>query len=291
MTSGSVTFVFSDVIAKLAMADWTVGQVLVVRGSIAVLLTMGIVLARGELVNIASLGRLPVLMRGLTEGTVTLLFMSALVMMPIADLTSILMLSPLVITALATLFFGEQVGWRRWTAIVVGFFGLLLVVQPGAARALSPDYGFAAMLGLISVFGVAARDLLTRKLGNSISATLLMVTTSLGSLGAGLVLSAYTPWKEFQIAPLLYCILAAVMVSFGNFMIILAFRGTDLSVVAPYRYSGVIWSILLGALVFGEWPNGLAVTGMLVIVASGIYLMHRERIRQQELAQSTKARP
>jgi drug/metabolite transporter (DMT)-like permease len=284
MTGASVVFVFSDVLTKLATGHWPVAQVLVVRGVVAIAISLALVIFMGEGRKIPMIGRPLLLLRAVVEASVAVLFITALSKMPLADLTSILMLSPLVITALAIVFFGDQVGWRRWAAIVVGFFGLLMVVQPGGARADAPEYLFSAGLGLASVVAVAFRDLITRRIDRDIPSIIITLSTACGSCLAGVVLSAFEVWRPIASTPLLACFVAAFILTAGNFLVILACRGVDLSAVAPFRYSSVIWAIGLGYFVFGDLPNRLALAGMAVIVASGIYLMHRERVRMREKA-------
>lgn len=289
MTTASVIFIFSDVLAKIATQTWPVSQVMAVRGLFAIALTLGLVIKLGNGRDLALMGKPRLLLRTLAEAITSLTFISALSMMPLADLTSILMMSPLVITAIATLFLGEIVGWRRWTAIIVGFAGMLLVVQPSGAPAGMPHYYFACGLGLVAVFGVATRDILTRRLGGDVPSTVVTLSASIGVCGIGFLLSFNQPWRSFEWTPFLACFGAACIVTTGNFLMVLACRGVDLSVVAPYRYSAVIWAIILGATVFGEYPNWISVLGMGLIVASGIYTMHRERVRQREAARTPPA--
>jgi len=283
MVSASVVFIFSDSLAKYAAQFWPVGQILTIRGLFSVLIGVAVVIVYRMWHRIGALREPIVIGRSLVEGFTTITFISALPMMPIADLTSILMLSPLVITALAIVVYGEVVGWRRWSAIVAGFAGMLLIVQPsGGATAAAPQYFLGAALGLCAVFGVAVRDIITRKLNADIPSVVVTVGTSLGAGGAGLVLSMFQPWAGFAWVPFLCCVVAAAIVTAGNFLVVLACREADLSLVAPYRFSAVIWAIMLGALVFGEYPGWLSLVGMAIIVASGVYTLHRERVRRRE---------
>lgn len=282
ITGASSIFVFSDALAKYTSSYWPVAQFLTVRGLFAVALAALVVVLRGEGGKFGQILRPIIGARSFLEATIAISFISALSIMPLADLTSLLMASPLVITAIATLVFGEVVGWRRWTAIIAGFIGMLLVVQPGGAASAAPNYLFAATLGVIAVIGVALRDILTRRLGDDIPSVVVTFGTALGSCSAGLILSVITPWKPFDWAPLLLCMVTAVLLTAGNFLLIVGCRGVDLSAVAPYRYSAVIWAILVGYLAFGDVPNTLSIIGMGIIVSSGIYAMHRERVRAQQ---------
>ena len=279
ITGASVTFVFSDALAKLSSLSWPVAQFMVVRGLFAIVIAAFIVVVSGERTRIGAIARPLVLVRSVLEALVGLSFLTALSMMPLADLTALLMLSPLVITIFAMLVFGEVVRWRRWAAILTGFTGMVL---PGGAASAAPNYMLAVSLGLLAVVGVAARDIVTRRLGDDIPSVVVMLATAIGSCTAGVLMSMITPWKPFAWTPFLLCAGTSLLLTFGNFLMILSCRGVDLSVVAPYRYSAVIWSIALGALVFGDMPNALAIFGMVLIVASGIYTLHRERVRRRE---------
>ena len=282
ITGASIIFVFSDALAKIATRSWPVAQYLTVRGVFAIAIAAALVVANGEVRNIGKIRHPLIIARSMLEAIVALCFITALSMMPLADLTSLLMLSPLVITVLAVLMFSEVVGWRRWSAIFAGFIGMVLVVQPGGAASAAPNYMFAVSLGLLSVLGVAARDIVTRRLNSDVPNVVVMLATSVGSCSAGLILSPIVPWQAFEWQPFLIAAGTSIMLTMGNFCMIIGCRGVDLSVVAPYRYSAVIWSISLGALVFGDLPNMLSIIGMCIIVASGIYTLHRERVRQRE---------
>jgi len=282
MMAASIIFTFSDVLAKLAAQDWPIAQILVVRGLFAISLSLLVAIRSGDGRKLALLGRPSLVARSGIEALTALAFLSALPMMPIADLTAILMASPLVITALASLLLGETVGWRRWSAIVVGFAGVLLVVQPSGTQAGFPLYHWGALLGVAAVFCVAFRDITTRRIGADVPSTVVTVGGSIGSCLGGVVLSVQTPWAGFALQPFIACVAAAGIVTLGNYLIITACRGVDLSVVAPYRYFAMLWAIGLGALIFGELPNMLSLVGMALIVATGIYTMHREQVRRRQ---------
>lgn len=279
MTGASIVFVFSDALAKYTAAYWPIAQILTVRGFFAIAVGLAAVIWAGTWRSLPLIRSRLIVGRSVVEGYTALSFLCALPLMPLADLTSLLMLSPLVITAIATLFLGETVGWRRWSAIGLGFLGMLLVVQPSGAPAGAPYYYWGVVLGLMAVAGVAMRDLLTRRLSPGMPSTVVTLGASIGSCCAGILLSVREPWAEFHWVPLVCCILAAVIVTTGNFLIVLACRGVDLSIVAPYRFSSVFWSILIGALAFSEIPNLISLGGMAMIVASGVYTLHRERVR------------
>lgn len=288
LTASSGIFSISDTLMKLSTGHWPVSQAMTFRGVVAIGLSLIAVAWTGNLSGLSALRNPLVLLRTVCEGALALMFIYALSLMPLADLTSILMLSPLVITAIVALFYGEQVGWRRWSAIMAGFVGMLMVIQPGQ-EARSDTYQFAVLLGLGSVAGVAARDLTTLRLKADVPSVVVMLGSAIGGCLAGLVLAPFETWRPWTHTPAIALIGAALLVSAANFLLIIASRGVDLSAVAPFRYSAVVFAILLGVSVFGDVPNQMALAGMGVIVASGVYLMHRERVRRQARAAAKSA--
>jgi len=198
--------------------------------------------------------------------------------MPLAEITAILMLAPLLITALSMIFFGEKVGWRRWSAVVVGFLGMLLVVRPGDGTFPL----FALGLAFASVLGVAARDITTRRMPLDVPTAIIALMSIVGTTLAGVVLSlSGQAWRPVTPELALIVGAAALFVAIGNYAIVSACRDAELSVVSPFRYVVIIWAVLLGILVFGDWPRPLALAGIALIGASGLYTLHRERIRQR----------
>lgn len=271
-------FVINDTLVKLLRAHWETGQVLAVRGAFALLLLAIWIAAARQAGRLGAIGRRSLIGRGVLEAAIAAAFITALGMMPLADITAILMMAPLLITALSMIVFGEKVGWRRWSAVAVGFAGMLFVIRPGG-NDIAP---LALGLALASVIGVAFRDLMTRRVPADIPSVIIAVTSTLGAFAVGLALSAFgTPWRPItpQLAGLSAA--AAAFVLLGNYAIIEACRDVELSVVSPFRYVVIVWAVILGYAVFGQIPTGLSVFGIALIAASGLYTLHRERIRHR----------
>jgi drug/metabolite transporter (DMT)-like permease len=271
-------FVLNDTLVKLAREHWSTGQIMTLRGGIAILLMAVWLQISGAKRQLGLVLRPVLLQRGLLEASIAAAFITALGAMPIADITAILMLAPLIITALSMILFGEKIGWRRWSAVFVGFFGMLLVVRPGG-NTVAP---LTLLLALASVVGVGLRDIQTRQIAPEIPSVIIAITSVFGTTLAGLALSAFgAAWAP--ITPYLFGLMAAAafFVMFGNYAIIEACRDVELSVVSPFRYVVIIWAMLMGILVFGDWPTPLALAGISLIGASGLYTLHRERIRQK----------
>jgi drug/metabolite transporter (DMT)-like permease len=269
-------FIINDASVKLASLRWEPPQIIFVRGLLATILAVGALALTGGLRQIAALRHPLVLLRCGLEGLIALTYIGALARMPIADVTAIFMISPILITVAGALFLGEDVRWRRWTAALVGFAGMLIVVNPGAG-----EFNLGVVLVLVSTVGAVARDLITRRLpadipSGGVTIGTIIVTMLMGGAGA-----AFRPWVPVDADMLPLITLAAVTVAAGNFMIILAFRHGEVSLVSPFRYTLIVWSVLAGVLVFGEWPRPVAWIGIALIVGSGLYTLRREQLRRR----------
>ena len=199
-------------------------------------------------------------------------FLSALFAMPIANATAILQTVPLTVTLAGALFLGESVGWRRWAAIAAGFAGVLLIARPG------PDgFDAHALQAMAAVLCVTVRDVATRRLSSGVPTGTVAVAAAVGvtlyaaAMTLGGPLTPLTPLAAAQVGGAAAFIMAAYVLS------VAAVRIGDLSFVAPFRYTGILAAIVLGVLVFGEWPDAWALAGAGVVTASGLYNFHRER--------------
>lgn len=280
-------FVANDTLVKLARVHWGTGQILVIRGLFALLLLGIWIIATKQVHGLRHIFGKLVLLRAFLECLVAMLFIAALGMMGLAEITAILMLAPLVITVFSIVFFNENVGWRRWLAILVGFAGMLLVVQPGGGAAPL----LATIMALLSTILVACRDIVTRKLPEGTSSIIVTLATTIGTtLGGALLVISGDGWLPLSLSPVLILAGAAFFVLIGNYAVIEAYRDTELSVVSPFRYSVIVWAVVLGILVFGDWPTPLSLLGILLIGLSGLYTLHRERVRRREAlaAQNTQ---
>jgi drug/metabolite transporter (DMT)-like permease len=265
-------FVVNDIFVKLAGAIWPVHQIMAVRGLMASALVLGYIFYLGQHKQLNELLHPLVILRGLCESMVAFTFITALISMPLADVTAILMISPLLITIAGAFFLGEDVRWRRWMAVAVGFLGMLLVVRPGGA-----DFTFATVLAIISACGVAVRDLITKAVPSTVPSLVVTFCSTLAVMAAGMTISIFKPLVAYNTMAFFYCIGAALTVALGNYAMVMAFRNVDVSVVSPYRYTLIVWAVLGGYLAFDKVPSPLAWLGITLIVGSGIYTMNRER--------------
>lgn len=204
----------------------------------------------------------------------SLLFITGLRYLPIAEASATTFIAPIFVTGLSILLLGEKVGKRRWAATIVGLLGVMIVVRPGTA-AFHP----AAVLPILSALAWAGTLVLTRKISGGDHVITTMAYTALVGF---LVLSAIVPfywvaptWQQVAIGA---CI--GIAATTGHWIVVLAFRYADASVLAPFSYSQLVWVTLLGFILFGEVPDIWTVAGAAVIIGSGLYTAHRERMRR-----------
>jgi drug/metabolite transporter (DMT)-like permease len=271
MLASMAAFVANDAMMKIASASLPTGEIIFLRG-----LMMAPVLGAVLIVTLPP-GRAHVLvhprvaMRSVAEIGAAVLYLSALFRMPIANCTAILQFTPLALTAGAALFLGARVGWRRWLAALVGLVGVLIIIRPGAA-AFSPY----AALALLSVVFVSARDLITRTLSRDVPATVIAFASAVAVAVAGLCLMPFEVWQWPDNDALLAVTGASLALLGGQYWIIYAMRTGGISVVAPFRYSIVLWAILAGYLVWREVPDLATWAGIAVVTSAGLYTFLRE---------------
>jgi drug/metabolite transporter (DMT)-like permease len=272
-------FVSSDSFVKLLGTEMPPGQIMAFRGVMAVALAASVLIATVEPAR-WRLALTPMVgVRAGLESISAALFIMSLPHLPLSDITVFMQFTPLSITLLAALILREHVGWRRWAAIAVGFIGVLLVAKPGASE-FSPYAISAIMVALI----ISVRDLITRRLDPAIPTPAITLTTTLAVCLLGFASAPFEDWITLSWDQAALLAGSAILVTTANAAIIRAFRGTDLTVVSPFRYFGVLWAVGLGFAVWGEIPDLLAICGTVLIVGSGLYTMHRESIRMRQRA-------
>lgn len=267
-------FVGNDTLMKLAREVYPAGQAIALRAIFAISAGLALVFIFGEARKIGMALKPIVLLRGVIEATVALTFIWALAGLPLGDITAILMASPLIIVVIAVMLKIERVGWRRAAALVVGFVGVLIVIRPAPE-----SFNASAILALISAVLVAARDLMTRKIGSDVPATVVSLTTTVIVAATSLGVGLFESWQPAWRVETAYLAVAAVLVTLGSLLIVIAFRDTDVGIVSGYRYSVVVIAVLIGYLVWGDIPAPSAAFGIALIVGSGLYTLHRARVR------------
>ena len=265
-------FILNDAMAKLVSDDLPLGQIIFVRGCFCLVFMFAACQVTGVFRKAQHLANPYVSLRALAELFATLLYLSALFRMPIANATAILQILPLAVTAGAAMFLKSPVGWRRWTAIVVGFTGVLFIVRPGLE-----GFNSWSIVALIAVFCMAGRDLATRKLPADVPTLGVALVSFIGVSVFGGILTIWDGWQPVSLQNMVYLAGSAVFIVIGFIFIIIAMRGGDIAVVAPFRYTIVLWALLLGYVVWGDIPDAFTLFGTIVIVSTGVYTFFRER--------------
>jgi drug/metabolite transporter (DMT)-like permease len=277
MAAAMASFTVNDTITKAVAAELNIGEILLVRGLVAMVLVAALAWYRDALRSFSALLIWPVGLRVLGEIGGTLTYLSAIAQIPLANASAIFQALPLVITLGAALVFGEPVGWRRWLAIAAGFVGVLVIVRPGAE-----GFSQASLLALASVGFCAVRDLATRRIPKQLPTVFITLLTTVTVTTAGAaVLVPLGGWKAPSGQALGLLTFAAVLILIGYQCIIVSLRTGDISAVAPFRYTALPWAMLTGYLAFGHKPDGAMLAGAAIIVASGLYAFYRERKRDK----------
>ena len=286
LSAGMLCLSISDVMVKLAGATLPVGEIMLLRGMLASLIICVICLSTGVLRNAGQMLQWQVSGRALANVAAGFCYLTALLNMPIADLSAMMQAAPLVLTALAAMLLREDVGWRRWLAIGTGFAGVLLILRP-----TGEGFNSYALLALAAIFFVSCRDLFTKVVRVETPSILVTLATALATTGGGAVLCLIQGFVPFGFAELKYLVPSAFLLVAGYQLVIIAFRSGEIAVVAPFRFSLVIWATIAGFLVWAEIPDLLTFLGTGLVVGMGVYTFHRERVRSANarlLATDTK---
>lgn len=273
-------FTFNDSIMKLASTEMNMGQAMFVRGIFATTLLSAIALHRGALASPRMLVSPMVLLRTVGELGGTLFFLLALAHLPLANVSSVMQALPLSVTMGAALVLGEPVGWRRWLAILAGFIGVTIIVRPGFH-----GFNLYALYALGAVACCTVRDLATRRLPPEVPSMLVSVAaTFLVTVFGFFLVEPMGGWAPLGIGGTALLAAAACLVLVGYQSLIVAMRVADISFISPFRYTALLWAILLGFVLFGDFPDMPMIVGSVIVVASGLYMLLRERSRGQPLA-------
>jgi drug/metabolite transporter (DMT)-like permease len=280
-------FALEDMFIKLLADAISVGQILTMLGIGGSLAFGAIVLIKGEALFSRNMLSGPIFLRGAGDLFGALAFVSAIVLTPISSASAILQATPLAVTLGAAIFLGEPVGWRRWSAIFVGLFGVILIIRPGMA-----SFEVLSLLAVIAVFALALRDLATRRTPKDISTMQLSFLGFVVIIPAGLLLMFFTgsQFVSLNSTEWIYITAALTIGLFAYYGIVAAMRIGDVGFVTPFRYVRLVIALIIGVAVFGESPDALTLIGAGIIVASGIYTILRERNMRRHLSKTAAPR-
>lgn len=277
MASGMSCLVLNDTLMKYAGQSLGVAQLICVRGVMAVLMMLAVAHALGATTRLRTLLDRNVATRAVIDSLGTILYLGALMHLPIGNATAINLAAPLIMALLAVFFLGEHPGFRRWLAIGAGFAGVILVIQPRL-----DDFNAWALVCLVATVFQSTRDLLTRRIAAEVPA-ILIALASVGFvtvIASGLtVIQGWQPLGLFEIGLLA---VAAALLAAGYYLLVNSMRHGEMSMVAPFRYAGLLVALVTGFIVWGEVPTALAWGGIALLLAAGVYLLHDERRRSGE---------
>ena len=274
MTCCVLAYVLNDAVMKLLFTEIDFFQAIFLRGLVSLppLLILALI-TKTLMQKYSTKNQRLMIIRILAEIGTTVTFLTALKYMPLANVTAILQSLPLAITMAAAIFLGEPVGWRRWSAICIGFTGVLIIIRPGLA-----GFSSYSLLALAAVILLTVREISTRKLDSKIPTVTVALSTTVGTTAFAALMLIGNEWAEINLVSWSLIIAAAAAVTVATLLSVVAMRTGDIGFVSPFRYTSLIGAIGLGILLFGEWPDGITLLGALIIAFAGIYSLYREQI-------------
>ncbi len=272
MMASMAGFVLNDTMMKLVSEDLELFQAVFIRGIFATILLGLLAWHRKVIFYKSTPAELKVIAcRTFAEISATFCFLTALFNMPLANATAILQSLPLSVTFAASIFLGYKVGWRRYLAILLGFVGVIVIVRPG-----TEGFTIYSLWALGAVAFVTLRDLLSHKLNSSTPSIYVALFTSASVMILAGIACVTQEWRDISPQTGIYLAAAAGCILIGYISAISAMRHVEISFVSPFRYTALIWALLLGFIVFGEIPDAITITGSLIVVATGTYTFYRE---------------
>lgn len=279
MMGAMCAYTFNDAFMKALADEVPLFQAILFRGLGATVFLIALCRMMGQLrFDLAPRDWVLILLRTAGELGGTYFFLTALFNMPIANVSAILQALPLAVSLAAALFLREALGWRRLTAICVGFAGVLLIIQPGGS-----DFSFYSLYALAAVVCITLRDIAVRRMSRDVPAVFVALIAAVGVTSLGAVGALFTTFVPFTTTSALQLAGATAFLIFGYIASVNAMRFGDIAYVAPFRYSSLLVALLLGVVIFDEWPNALALAGAGVVVATGLFTLYREtklKVRQ-----------
>lgn len=280
MVLAMLGFAVEDAVIKLLAGALPVGQIIGFLGAGGAVVFAILCRVRGEVLWHKDFLAPSVIVRNLAELFGSLGFVTALALIPLSTASAILQAAPLLVTLGAAVIFREHVGWRRWSAILLGFVGVLLIIRPG-----TDGFSWLSLFAVQGVVGLAIRDLATRRVSFSVSSMQLSFLAFLSLIPASVIMLAVggiTPVIPDTAQSGL--LLAAVFIgAVSYFAITYAMRIGEIGFVTPFRYSRMVFALIIGLAVFGENPDALTLIGAAIIIASGLYMLWREQVVRARL--------
>lgn len=215
----------------------------------------------------------------------TFFFLTALMNMPLANVTAILQALPLTVALAAALFLREPLGWRRLLAIAVGFAGVLLIVRPG-----SGGFTTYSIYALVAVGFVTLRDLSARRLSSDVPSLAVAFSASLTITAVFSLASLRVAWQPLGLREAGLVLGSSGFIFGGYLFSVMTMRVGEIGFIAPFRYTGLVWALVLGFIVFGDWPAPLTLLGAGIVVSMGLFTLYRERLRARRVVPGLRIR-
>lgn len=274
MVAALACFVLNDTCIKFIGTSLPLGEIITLRGVLSVALIAAVCRYQGVLQSAAHVFMPSVLARSCLDVLSTLLFLISLLHMPIANLTSITQTVPLAVTLLSVVFLKEKVGWRRALAILAGFLGVCLIVKP-----TPQNFTIYESIALGMVVLLAFRDLMTKRIPSHVPTLVVALANAFFVTLGGIALVLFQGFPRPELWQVGLLTASAVLLSGGYLLIVITLRMGDLSATAPFRYFNILITIVIGVVLFGEYPDGWSYIGMLLVIVAGLYAAHREARR------------
>jgi drug/metabolite transporter (DMT)-like permease len=274
MIAAMAGFALEDLFVKLLSSTISTGQILITLGVCSSIVFALMAKSKGHSLFAAHVWTRVTIARTVAEAIAAVAFVTSLSLVPISIVAAVFQATPLAITMGAALFLGEQVGWRRWAAIIVGFIGVLIIIRPGFS-----GFDPSVLFVLIAVLGVTARDLITRKIPENVASTVISFQAFASLILAGFILiyiksDSLVPVTQLEASYFVGGIIFGVA---GYYGIVASMRVGDAATVMPFRYTRLLFSIIIGVLVFNERPDALMLLGAAIVISTGLYTFLRER--------------
>ncbi|MGJ8534458.1 MAG: DMT family transporter [Alphaproteobacteria bacterium] len=284
MVLAMLGFVLNDAIMKLVSSDVHLYQAIFLRGVLATTV-MGVLAWRsGGFAVPRNVTNKFVVLRTIGELGGTVFFLTALFNMELANAGAILQAMPLVVTLAAALILREAVGWRRYSAITVGLLGVLIIIRPGG-----DGFNIFSLSALAAVFCLVLRDLATRGIPREMSSNFISFVAAAAVMIMGAIVTLFGEWQPVSVLSLLKLTASALFLMAGYYWSIQAMRFGEVSFTSPFRYTSLIWAIILGFVLFGDIPDVPMIIGSIIVVGSGLFTLYRERQVKLSKAKDIKA--
>lgn len=274
MMASMAAFTCNDSIMKGVTQHLPLYESVAIRGALVLGLMLLAARLHGERISLAVPrgDRLALLLRSVADILSSLLYLLALRQMALADLSAVMQSLPLAVTLAAALVFRERLGWRRLSAIGVGFIGVILILRPGTGA-----FDLWSLVALASMLLIVMRDITTRFFSAAVGSATIAFYAALTVTLAGVAMGLTETWRLPRPGEMGLLLLSSAFLTVGYLTAVATMRVGEISFVAPFRYTSLIWAILLGLVFFGEWPDPWTWAGSALVVGAGLYSILRER--------------